>query len=409
MKYVLLIFLTVSALFGQTITGNSGDYKAVIEKKFDMAPGGMLTVNITQGDVSIKGGKHSFIAVRQTLHADVRTREEMQRLVEQAQEGYSRLNNALKITSPELHQGAESDYEITLPNKFNVKVRSAGGNLEVANLDGEIELNTAGGDISLATLSGIIEVRTSGGDLTFSSISGTLNASTSGGDVELKDIYSRTDIRTDGGNIELKRSTNRVQLSTSGGDIELKDISGLLQASTMGGSIELKRAEGEGISLKTMGGDIEMRQVHARVDASTSGGDVEADVITAPLVVRTMGGAIAVDSLQAGIVADNTGGDIDIVMTLKDFKQKHEVRARTTGGDITLTIPAGLPATISAEVMLPNRASGRNDIYSDFPLTKTPPSETGDRILRSKGEINGGGDLIDLRTNGGSIYLKKSK
>jgi len=409
MKYVLLIFLTVSVAFGQTITGTSGDYKAVIEKKFDMAPGGMLKVNIAQGGVKIRGAKQSSITVAQTIHADVLTREEMQSIVEKAEEGYSRLNNEFKIIGPDLQEGAECEYEITLPDKFNVKVNTAGGDLDIANLDGELELNTAGGEVMLASLSGTIEVRSAGGDLGFSTISGRLNASTSGGDVELRDIYSRTDIRTDGGDVELHRSKNYINLFTSGGDIELRDISGSLSASTMGGSIELTHAEGDQVILKTMGGDIEMHEVHATVDASTSGGDVQAAIITAPIVVRTMGGGLELTDLQASVVAENTGGDIDIVMTLKDFKKKHEVRARTTGGDINLTIPGDLPATISAEVMLPNRASGRHDIYSDFPLTKSPPSETGDRILRSKGEINGGGDPIDLRTNGGSIYLKKSK
>jgi DUF4097 and DUF4098 domain-containing protein YvlB len=409
MKYVILILLSAAVLLGQTITGNSGDYKAVIEKKFDMTPGGMLKVNVAQGDVLIRGAKQSNITVVQTIHADVLTREEMQSIVEKAEEGYSRLNNELKITGPELPEGAECEYEITLPDKFNARVNTAGGDLDVANLDGQQELNTSGGNVTLANLSGTIDIRTAGGDLNFSTISGELRAASSGGNVELKDIYSRTDIRTDGGDIELHRSKNRINLSTSGGDIELRDISGSLSASTMGGSIELTGAEGEQIVLKTMGGDVEIHDVRASVDASTSGGDVQAAVITAPIVVRTMGGGLELTDLQASVVAENTGGDIDIVMTLKDFKQKHDVRAKTTGGDISLTIPAALPATITAEIMLPNRASGRNDIYSDFPLTKSPPSETGERILRSKGEINGGGDAIDLRTNGGNIYIKKGQ
>ena len=103
------------------------------------------------------------------------------------------------------------------------------------------------------------------------------------------------------------------------------------------------------------------------------------------------------------------GGDINIDMTLQDFGKPHAVHAETTGGDIRIQIPALLPATITAEVRLSRRSNCRNDIFSDFPLTKSAPDETGDRILRSKGEINGGGDLIDLKANGGSIYIKKSR
>jgi len=105
------------------------------------------------------------------------------------------------------------------------------------------------------------------------------------------------------------------------------------------------------------------------------------------------------------------GGDISVVMTLQDFRIPHSLTAETSGGEIRVTLPAKLPATLEAEIRLQRRASQdeRNDIYSDFPLTKLPPDESSGRILRSTGEINGGGDRIYLKTTEGDITITKGQ
>jgi hypothetical protein len=104
-----------------------------------------------------------------------------------------------------------------------------------------------------------------------------------------------------------------------------------------------------------------------------------------------------------------SGGDVNVEITLKDFNKPHTIELNTSGGDITLVLPEKIPATIQAEIFLSGMREHmeRYDIYSDFPLTKASPDETNGHIIRSNGQINGGGDPVNLKTHNGNIYIKK--
>jgi DUF4097 and DUF4098 domain-containing protein YvlB len=407
MKIILFLLLASTLAFCQTITGSSGDYNVVIEKNYEVESGGTLNIENAQGDISITSAVGNQVVIREELAADVITREELNEIVQQEMAAYGRRNDVITLAANSHHPGIERDFIITVPEKFNLQVHTGNGDVSVSRVNGQIQIESAGGDVQLADISGSTQVTTAGGDLEFTTISGSLRASTAGGDVSLKNIFGESSINTSGGDIELINSKNRITINTSGGDITLRKISGDLDAQTMGGDVTLTDAEGKRIHLNSMGGDIVVNNCSGQTDASTQGGDISAEHITGELSARTMGGGIEITDLQAGATAVSMGGDISIEMTLKDMKKPHKIQAETTGGDLNITLPARLPATINAEVRLNRRSGNRNDIFSDFPLTKMSPDETGDRIIRSKGEINGGGDPIDLKTNGGSIYIKK--
>ncbi len=129
----------------------------------------------------------------------------------------------------------------------------------------------------------------------------------------------------------------------------------------------------------------------------------------APVEGRTSGGDVELENVQAPIIARTSGGNMDVEVTLKDFSKPHGVELRTSGGDITLTLPAGIPVTVVAEIVLDKRRRSmkRYDIYSDFPLSKKQTEEEGKDVIRSTGEVNGGGDKVYLRTSAGNIHIKK--
>jgi hypothetical protein len=101
---------------------------------------------------------------------------------------------------------------------------------------------------------------------------------------------------------------------------------------------------------------------------------------------------------------------VELEVTLKDFNKKCDISLKTSAGDIVITLPAKFPANIKAEIHLDQgeRNRKRNDIFSDFPLSKNLVEEGDQQILRSLGEINGGGNTIILRTSVGDIRIQKS-
>ena len=96
-------------------------------------------------------------------------------------------------------------------------------------------------------------------------------------------------------------------------------------------------------------------------------------------------------------------------MTLQDFSVDHHVDIKTGGGEIELTLPGNLPASIRAEIKFRKRSWEDYEITSDFPLKTTAEDEDSKyRIIRASGDINGGGDFIDLKSGGGNIRIRKS-
>jgi DUF4097 and DUF4098 domain-containing protein YvlB len=138
---------------------------------------------------------------------------------------------------------------------------------------------------------------------------------------------------------------------------------------------------------------------------------VDAAGLFAPARLRTSGGDIGVRDAQASLDASTSGGDVEVEFTLQDFTKPHAIDLKSSGGEITLTIPEKLPANIMAEIRLGDGrwfSRERYDISSDFPL-KIQREEDGreGRYIRGEGQINGGGDPITLTTSAGNITIRK--
>ncbi len=353
-RLLALVFLLATAASSQEITGHSGEYKTTVSKTFSAEPGGKLVMKGPSGDVEISSWKSNSVEIKEELLMDVFTREEAEEILERSESSYSQEGSTIYVRAKDGRDEINRTYNVRVPEKFNLDIITSGGDMIVEGVTGTIELNTRGGDIEMTKMAGQCRVRTSGGDLIFKDISGSLQAQTSGGDVDLTDIFAETSVQTSGGDITLMNCKNTVRLQTSGGDIDIRQVAGNLSAATSGGEISLTDVRG----------------------AAT---------------------------------AFTTGGDIELEITLTDFAKPHAIQLETTGGSIELTLPAKFPANITAEIRLDRRDSilKRYDIYSDFPLTKLEPGETEGRILRSTGEINGGGDAVILKTRGGDIRIKK--
>ncbi|MBN2413565.1 DUF4097 family beta strand repeat protein [candidate division KSB1 bacterium] len=408
---ITLLFCVFNFATAQEIVKDGNNFTTVIEKSYNVSQGGTLEiVNIT-GDIEVSSWDKNVVEIREEIIMDVYTEEEAEQHVARRNNGYSQNGNVISIRGLNGSESAESNFYIQVPKKYNLDIQTRGGDISVENLNGNVKTATSGGDIEMMHLNGVLELTTMGGDMLFNDISGRLNARTSGGDIELYYIYCEANVNTSGGDIDLSNATQRISLSTSGGDVDAADVEGDLSVNTSGGDIAVANCSGSKISLQTSGGDIEIKNIKGEISASSSGGDISGEQFYARVNVRTSGGDIFLNDVKAAVMANTSGGDIDTEITLKDFSVPHQIDLQTTGGDIDLTLPAKIPATIKAEIRLNNGGFSfrRYDIYSDFPLVKSKPSESGEKILSSHGDINGGGDLINLKTNGGNINIHKAK
>ncbi|MBN1351002.1 DUF4097 family beta strand repeat protein [candidate division KSB1 bacterium] len=198
------------------------------------------------------------------------------------------------------------------------------------------------------------------------------------------------DIETSGGSISVSDLKGDMELRTSGGSLKLGDIAGNVNARTSGGSITLAGADGI-VNVKTSGGSISIGKTSGTINAKTSGGSITLDGSGGDVSAHTSGGSLKLMHIEGNIDASTSGGSIRVELT-KQLNQ--DCRLETSGGTIKVYMKSDIAIDVDA-------ATSAGKVSCELPLTVSS-------LLKSnklKGQINGGGPLLKLRTSGGSIKI----
>lgn len=410
--FCLMILIPAFTTAQEKLRKEDRYYIADIEKEFNVSKGGDLIMERVQGDVIITTWDKDIVKIHEIRKMDVYTEAEAKAVLKESGSIYQQTGNTIKIGSEGSYRSyMSSKFEVILPSVFNIDINTSGGDISVSVLKGSVKLNTSGGDIDLIRIDGRVEAKTSGGDVSVKENTQAVSIKTSGGDIEIQDVQGEVDARTSGGDITINNNKAKVIARTSGGNVNLLNIGAEVDASTSGGDIEVDGSNGK-LTVTTSGGDIQLKNIKDVIQARTSGGDIQALNVMNGISAKTSGGDIDLDDIQGFIEAKTSGGDVEARMTLTNFSKDHHVDMKSSGGNITLSIPEKLPATITAIITISGTSWRDYDIYSDFPLTSTKEADKDksgrkEEVIRSEGKINGGGDLILLETTNGNITLKK--
>lgn len=255
------------------------------EKKFDkaftVAPGGSLVVEADGASVRVIGADTNQVVVTMKITGG---EKEVNGTTLDATQNGNNVTATMKRTDKErswLNWGswtADSRIEVTVPKRYEVSVRTGGGDITLTDTTGTVKLNTSGGDVTARNITGTVGLRTSGGTIRAETVKGDVDASTSGGDVRLMNVDGKIKGNTSGGSVRVSLvGANRgISATTSGGDVEL-----ILPAGTAGN-----------VSASTGGGDIQTDipvtttvLKETRLEGTLNGGGE-------PIVARTSGGSI---------------------------------------------------------------------------------------------------------------------
>jgi DUF4097 and DUF4098 domain-containing protein YvlB len=296
----LVIFLAINAFAG---------HKDYLDRKFDVKPGGLLTLDSDRGSVLIETNTNNKVMIEVVLKADTRDKDRAQEIfdnfeIEFDQDGKNVIIVAEYKKSRSFWGGKKDrfnvEFSISVPEKYNLDIITAGGSIMVDDLEGDIDAST------------------SGGSLNFRKTKGSIHGRTSGGSISLKKCEGLADVRTSGGSINIGHVKGDVDARTSGGSINVEEVIGVINASTSGGSVtaHITGQPKDDCRLTTSGGSVNIymdENVGITVDAKTSAGYVDTDF---PV---TMKGKLKKSVLRGDI---NGGGP--------------ELYLRTSGGNIYL-------------------------------------------------------------------------
>lgn len=444
--YLSTLLVLVVIARGQTIniTHDGRRFKGEIIKTFTVSGGGALDMKVSGGDITVTGEERNSVEITEAFRINTYTESDAREILQTEQTRYLQRGNTIIIqTSPQRSRRYSSDFNVKIPHEFDLQIFTSGGDIDVSKVGGKVNLNTSGGDIEMFGLKGQITARTSGGDVCLTRSAGNVTLSTSGGDLAIRELVGDLNATTSGGDIDLKDVQANGQVSTSGGDINLLGVKAkAFKAVTSGGDIGADKIDADlflrtsggdlvigeiknNLEAHTSGGDVDIRKVEKNLKASTSGGDIRVGVVkgycelrtsggdievgkTLDLLAYTSGGNILVNGALGTVEAHTSGGDIETHKLYIKGVSNNSLNLETSGGNILVYVPENLPANIDAAVIINKRWNADAGINSDFPI-KIVREEKGSRLyLYGKGVINGGGDIIKLRTVDGSIRIIKS-
>ena len=326
MAQVLLIAGVLALSIPSTSLAQRYDHDEIIEESFDIAKGGLITLDADLGSIVIEGGGGSEVVVSIIKGVNNVNQRNAQALFDRYEVSFDERGRGLEIRGDydkprgrmNNRNGLKVHYELLVPEDVELDIKTAGGSIHVENIAGDVNLHTSGGSLQLRDLAGEVIAKTSGGSIQGRNLGKYVDLHTSGGSINIEGAQGALDAKTSGGSINIAAVDGPVEAQTSGGTIRLREIAGAVNARTSGGSIEAEiiGQPEDDMRLQTSGGSVTVHlddNVRADIDAKASGGTVSTDF---PVTVR---GTLKKTQLQGEI---NGGGPM---LTL-----------RTSGGSVRI-------------------------------------------------------------------------
>jgi DUF4097 and DUF4098 domain-containing protein YvlB len=353
----------------------------IIEKQFKASMGQTLSLKLKAGGaIAIAGWNEEQVAIIVNFRGKNWHDYEVE---------FDESPSGIEIASHSLAArptSADFKFEIKVPKRFDLKIESAGGNLNITGVEGDIRGRTKGGELNLRNIKGELNLKTEGGNITVSDSDVKGKVETAGGQVLIQDVVGGLKGSSKGGQVNYKNST-QPERDTPASEIHI---------STMGGEIRVDDAPA-GADLSTRGGAISIGSAANYVKASTNGGNISINEVDGWVQARTMAGDVKIKMV----------GDMD-----EDEKLRH-VDIVSMCGEVMLTVPANLSMDIAISLAQTEDSLTDYQIVSDFDVDKSESEEwvsnheTPRKYFYATGSNAGGRNKVKINTVNGNVYLKK--
>jgi hypothetical protein len=172
-----------------------------------------------------------------------------------------------------------------------------------------------------------IHVHTASGDITSNRIRGDVHIRTASGDVRLGDV-----------------DASEVEITTASGDVRTGDLAGRsrIEVTTASGDVRTGAISGPRLTYRSSSGDFIAGAMHVdHFDARTASGDIRAESLSGTSSVTTGSGDLRLRAVRAAVEARTGSGNVEVHLV-----EGAPVDARTGSGSVTIHAPRNLHATI---------------------------------------------------------------
>jgi beta-lactamase regulating signal transducer with metallopeptidase domain len=358
---------------------------STIVQDLEVPPRGTLTLDLETGaGLTIRGTKDSRIHMRATLGGRDWRRTEVSLVRDEAG---ARLT--MRWTGSNTGGSSSHRVELTIPEEYNISLKSAGGGLDLTDVHGVIGGSTGGGNLKIERAHG------------------SANLSTGGGSVVVMNSDLGGHVSTGGGPVLIQGVTGGLTGTSGTGDV-LYGKDGLI----LNGNFDGNGARGSDgkIYVRKSGGSVSYGYLGGGADISTGGGGITIASANGDVRASTGGGDIRIGTVSGSADLTTGAGDVTVSVT---GSAAHEVKVSSGNGRVVVTIPSNMYPSLDLESGY-TRQHGRTRIQSDWSIPITETDEWDDahgtprKYVRSRGAIGSGtGGTIRVRTTNGDIVLRR--
>jgi DUF4097 and DUF4098 domain-containing protein YvlB len=355
-----VLFISTSTFAATELEGN-------LDKTFPVASGGKLVIQADRGSIEVATDANGQVHVQVFRKVKGGSKAKAEELLADHEVTLNQDGNTVSVVAKTKSKLSwswrtgqpylEVRYLISIPRRFDVELKTAGGDIHVGDLDGKAIATTTSGSVRFGAVSGTVEARDAGGDISINNAGSSVTAHTTSGSITLHDAKGNVDASNAGGNIRVDQGGADVVASTTsgsiilgsvvggvrarnaGGDLRMDSIGGDLVAHTTSGSIRIGEAKGKAAELRNSGGNIEVGSAEGALTVQTTSGSINVPRVKGKLDARNSGGNISVGQADSDVVLETTSGSIKLKAA------KGSVAAKNSGGDVFLG-DAGNDATI---------------------------------------------------------------
>jgi DUF4097 and DUF4098 domain-containing protein YvlB len=381
--FVLTIFIVALSSRASLNPAAEGAQQAerTIEKQLSAAPGQKLSLDLeTGGNIKITGWQSNSVSVKAYLGG-----RDWQGCTVDINQGSDGVNVISRHPTDRNSYSTDFRFEIQVPQQFDVRIKSAGGGIDITNLEGEVRGSTGGGAMNIEEAKGKLNLTTGGGNITVRNSELDGRVSTGGGRILIQDVKGDFNGTSGGGNVELRNVTRRSGEST-GDEVRITNA---------GGPITVEDAP-SGADVRTGGGRIHVKSARGFVKASTGGGAIEIDAVDGSVRATTGAGRISVH-----VIGGSSEGGRDIFIT-------------SGSGDINLTVPPDYSMDVDFKLGY-THADNQYRIISSFPINREETNDwssaegTPRKYIYGRGSIAGGRNKVHIETVNGNINLQQER
>src|SRR3990172_220675 len=196
-RFRSILLLVILALFGSTACstlGLLGEVQDNLQKSFQVEPGGKLTLESDLGSVDVTPGTGNTVTIRVEREAKAHTKEDAEKILKDMTFDFRQESKNVFVTAKYKHGGLfrsnwgnriQLKFMVTVPSKYDLDLKTAGGSMKVNDLEGSVVAHTSGGSLHFGRIIGPVTANTSGGSIHLDGGTGSVAVDTSGGSIKI--------------------------------------------------------------------------------------------------------------------------------------------------------------------------------------------------------------------------------